>query len=373
MKLLLPLLSMSACLLTSATTESNHVRIAKSKKDKSPKSSKSPKSTKISKSGLPEINILMNTAFPMWEIDVNGNRVVTKACTVDSCEWNPFYVTKRYDGLHPDFGGHPTDLDVKYPFFGGSPFGGQPYSGTPHHCKKCDTDDIKAKECPKIVTVTDTGPDGPGHVPPHISLASLVRSVEGGIRLATIFDYDRYQCRVIPDVLLKMIRKEYPRVGMAAVDYPKPTTVEGGDFKYEFPSGNGLGNQTPPYADGPPHWCTAEMKATGHWDGVCPYVFEGPDAGKYRHPHIAYAALEVYLANKVMPSMCKKTWLQNNPQFLDSVIRSDTPFPTMDGDANGMKTVANWIGQPALPWTYDSGDPKTYPGPFSTETYFSQC
>jgi len=27
-------------------------------------------------------------------------------------------------------------------------------------------------------------------------------------------------------------------------------------------------------------------------------VFEGPDAGKYRYPHINYAVLEVHLANK---------------------------------------------------------------------------
>ena len=130
---------------------------------------------------VPEIGRLMNKAFPMWKVDDKGNRKKTKPCTVDSCEWNPFYVTKRYDGLHPDFGGHPTDIDVGYPFFGASPFGGQPYSGTPHHCKECDSDQIKAKTCPKIVTLTDKGPSGPGHVPPHISLASLTWYVQKGI------------------------------------------------------------------------------------------------------------------------------------------------------------------------------------------------
>ena len=57
---------------------------------------------------LPEIGSLIDIAFPMWEVDDQGHRVEKKDCTVDSCEWNPFYITKRYDGLHPDLGGHPT-------------------------------------------------------------------------------------------------------------------------------------------------------------------------------------------------------------------------------------------------------------------------
>ena len=145
---------------------------------KAKKSGKRQRMTKAKKKGkghkvVPEIGGLMNTAFPMWEVDAGGNRVTTKPCTVDSCEWNPHYVTKRYAGRHPDLGGHPTDLDVQYPFYGGAPFGGQPYQGTPHHCSRCAPDDIKAKDCPKIETMEDTGPSGPGHVPPHISLAAL--------------------------------------------------------------------------------------------------------------------------------------------------------------------------------------------------------
>ena len=79
---------------------------------------------------LPDINDLINIAFPMWEVDENGNRLEVKPCTVNSCEWNPYYITKRYDGLHPDLGGHPTDIDVGYAYFAGSPFAGQPYPGT---------------------------------------------------------------------------------------------------------------------------------------------------------------------------------------------------------------------------------------------------
>jgi len=307
---------------------------------------------------LPEIGSLMDIAFPMWEVDENGNRVETKDCTVESCEWNPFYVTKRYDGLHPDFGGHPTDNDVKYPFYASSPHEGQPYPGTPHHCPLDSSDDIKAKDCPKITNLSDYDGQGPGHVPPHISLASLTWGVEEELySMEDMFDYDTSECRIIPGVLFQMIREYFPRIEGEAVDYPPPIVPEGGDFQYEFPAGNGLDNQAPPYAGGPPHWCTQEMTDSGHWDGVCPYVFVGPDAGMYRHPHIALAALEVYLANMAMPDKCKVTWLENNPNFLDSDrISSDTPFPVMSNDDADPKSVENWIGQPVLPWNYTSGD-----------------
>ena len=304
---------------------------------------------------LPEINDLINIAFPMWEVDENGNRLEVKPCTVNSCEWNPYYITKRYDGLHPDLGGHPTDIDVGYAYFAGSPFAGQPYPGTPHHCPEDAPDDIKAGDCPKIETLTDEGPDGPGHVPPHIALASLTWAVQQSrFSLEEMF---ANECRVAPDVLLQMIRTYYPRTEGQKVSYPPPIVPEGGDYQYEFPSGNGLANQGPPYAPGPPHWCTEEMLATGHWDGVCPYVFEGPDAGKYRHPHIAFAALEVFLANRVNPRECRATWLQNNPDFLNPARgTTDTPFPLMDRDYAPPNTVENWLGQPVLPWDYDSGD-----------------
>jgi hypothetical protein len=312
---------------------------------------------------LPEIGSLIDIAFPMWEVDDQGHRVEKKDCTVDSCEWNPFYITKRYDGLHPDLGGHPTDNDVGYPFFASSPYEGQPYPGTPHHCPPDASDDIKAKDCPKITTLSDSvGGQGPGHVPPHISLAALTWAVEAGELYASmddLFDYDTSDCRVIPDMLFQMVREYFPRTEGVAVEYPPPIVPEGGDFQYEFPAGNGLENQAPPYAGGPPHWCTSEMTASGHWDGVCPYVYEGPDAGKYRHPHIALAALEVYLANMVMPEKCKVTWLENNPDFLDADrVSTETPFPVMSNDATNPDptTVENWLGQPVLPWNYTSGD-----------------
>jgi len=168
-----------------------------------------------------------------------------------------------------------------------------------------------------------------------------------------------------------MIRKYYPRVDGEKVPYPPPIIPEGGDFQYEFPAGNGIDNQNPPYAPGPPHWCTEEMYASGQWDGVCPYVFEGPDAGKYRHPHVAYAALEVFLAHKAMPGKCGETWLENNPEFLDvDRVTTDTPFPEMSNDYAPNTSVENWLGQPVLPWNYDAGPEKPVAGLVTTEFYY---
>jgi len=343
------------------------------KSAKATKGNKASKSSKKAKDVLPEIGSLMNTAFPMWDVDSEGARIGTTACSPESCQWNPFYVTKRYDGLHPKYGGHPTDIDVNYAFFGGSPFGGQPYQGTPHHCNTCDNDDIKISECPKIETLNDDGPYGPGHVPPHIALASLSWTVQNkGLSTKDMFDYEKYNCRVIPDVLFDMIRSYFPRVDGEKVKYPPPITAEGGDFQYEFPAGNGIDNQEPPYKPGPPHWCEEDFGGSGHWDGVCPYIFKGPDAGKYRHPHIAYAALEVYLANKLMPETCHTTWLENNPEFLDETrVTTDTPFPEMDNDAADDTTIENWIGQPVIPWNYVSGTSKAVPGLFATDFLFA--
>lgn len=181
-------------------------------------------------STLPEINDLMNIAFPMWEVNDKGVRKKVTECTVDACEWNPFYVTKRYDGLHPDFGGHPSDNDVKYAFFASSPYAGQPYPGTPHHCPPDAPDNITAGECPKIETTSDYGPEGPGHVPPHIGLASLTWAVRDELfSMEEMFDYDNYECRVIPNVLFQMVRNYYPRTEGEKVDYPPPIVPEGGE------------------------------------------------------------------------------------------------------------------------------------------------
>lgn len=50
-----------------------------------------------------------------------------------------------------------------------------------------------------------------------------------------------------------------------------------------------------------PHYCSEEVADAGNiWGDFCPYVHTGDNAGKYRHPHLALAALETWIANQCM-------------------------------------------------------------------------
>lgn len=62
------------------------------------------------------------------------------------------------------------------PFYAGSAFFGQACAGGNAHCPyDFPSDKINCATCGKIKTDNDDGPNGPGHVPPHIGLAALVR------------------------------------------------------------------------------------------------------------------------------------------------------------------------------------------------------
>jgi len=163
--------SFALFLTSQLVLSSNLVDAAEKLERRTKKEKKMNKPKKLTK--LPEIFGLIDAAFPMWEVNEKGGRVEKKGCKVKSCEWNPYYITKRYDGDHPDKGGHPTDLDVKYAFYYASPFLGQPFPGTPHHCPIDSPNTVTNKDCPKLITLSDDGPYLAGHVPPHIALAAL--------------------------------------------------------------------------------------------------------------------------------------------------------------------------------------------------------
>ena len=63
---------------------------------------------------------------------------------------------------------------------------------------------------------------------------------------------------------------------------------------------------------GSPHYCSKDAKAADTYNDFCPYIFFGPNRGQYRHPHIAFASVETYLANLVMPDKCGITWDDSN-------------------------------------------------------------
>ena len=154
------------------------------------------------------------------------------------------------------------------------------------------------------------------------------------------FDYDQNACRILPTKLLKIIRAYFPREANGDVYYPPPYSVAGGSYPLEFAnlSGGSCADAASKHPDagaldcfedhsgdaaslfpdavevgyGTPHYCSEEGAAAGVSSDYCPYISFGPNRGRYRHPHIAYSALETYLANKIMPDKCGPTWDDSN-------------------------------------------------------------
>merc|ERR1740138_1339753 len=60
-----------------------------------------------------------------------------------------------------------------------------------------------------------------------------------------------------------------------------------------------------------PHYCSKEAADADIWGDFCPYIHTGEDSGKYRHPHLALAAFELWIANKCNPAKCPTTWLES--------------------------------------------------------------
>lgn len=176
---------------------------------------------------------------------------------------------------------------------------------------------------------------------------------------AEAFDYEQNACRILPNVLLLMIREYYPRnneetttgsdlthhqnTPYSTTYYPPPYSDAGGSYPFEFVnlvgdtcqqekdahpnagelicfeqhSGRGNVKLYPSnlqIGHGSPHYCTVEgkEKAVDVYNGFCPYIFFGPNRGKYRHPHIAFASVETYLAHLLMPEKCGTTWDDSN-------------------------------------------------------------
>ena len=136
-----------------------------------------------------------------------------------------------------------------------------------------------------------------------------------------------------------LIRLYYPRGADGKAYYPPPFSNAGGAYPLEFVNlaGESCNNEKekhpnagalecfedhtgavsefPDYLEvghGSPHYCTKDgIKADVNPD-YCPYIFFGKNRGKYRHPHIAFAALETFLAHEIIPENCTTTWDDSN-------------------------------------------------------------
>jgi len=311
----------------------------------------------------PSWTAFVAAVFPTWCIDENENRLTDIETCADGTpngRWDPLYLTKWHGGSDPALGGYPTDVDTRYPFYYASAFMGQACAGGNAHCSfDFDGTTHGCQECGKIVTDNDDGPNGPGHVPPHIGLAALTRAYyDGGFGdVSSWFDYSQNGCRVLPNTLLPMIRKYFPRNEDGSNSYPGPFTVDGGpggpgSVSYPYPlefvnlvgdsctagaecyeqHSEGTADDFPDYLQpghGSPHYCSKEAKGAGVNNDWCPYIFFGPNRGQYRHPHIAFAAVETWLANKVMPDKCGPTWDDNDGKTYPYTPDNSIAFPKM--------------------------------------------
>lgn len=227
---------------------------------------------------------------------------------------------------------YPSPIDTHYIFEQAAPFLGQPGAGSPHHCPLDAPADQKVQECPKVGTLSDDDAIfGAGHIPPWIPLRALRDSyLECDADITEWFDFDNHECRVKPEVLLSLVRKFYPRNGDGIADYPPPVFPGTPEYyPYEYPS-----------PQGPPHWCNEAFQAEGQWADWCPYVFEGEDMGLYRHPHIALASLEQYLASVAIPDKCGLEWDSEYP------LTPDSSWDWVDMESDDPKS------QPVVPYSW---------------------
>jgi len=360
----------------------------------------------------------VEAAFPTWCIDENETRQTEKETCDDGTingRYDPLYLTKWHSGEDPSLGGYPTNLDTRYPFEFASGFFGQSGAGSPHHCPfDFDNANANPKTCPKVIVDNDIGPDGPGHIPPHISLAALTRAYHEGTfgDVEDWFDVEQHGCRVLPTVLLSMIRKYFPRDPVdGSASYPPPFTDLGGPSfanmtNYPYPlefvnlvgdscdaekakrpgafvdcyethspnMGPGSENDFPDYLDaghGSPHFCTQDGKDADVSNDWCPYIFFGPNRGKYRHPHIAFSALEVFLANQAGVEGCGTTWDDNDGKYFPATPDTSAAFPKMEEvDGHPDDPEQPKLNKCGFIWPGDDGDKrKAVPGVFNIELY----
>lgn len=350
---------------------------------------------------LPPIAELIERAYPTWCTDANENRITNVNSCADGSpngRFTPLYFHK-YPGIgkDPALGAYPTPIDTRYPFENASPFFGQVGAGSIYHCPaNFDGNTLNYKtHCPKVITRDDNGVEGAGHIAPHIALAAATRAYndEYFFPLSDWFDFDTNACHIQPHILLKLIRKYYPRdPSTGETYYPPPHSEKGGAYPLEFR--NMIGDtckSDQPELDGEllcfddhsggaglypdylavghdsPRYCTKEAIAADVPTDWCPYIFFGPNRGKYRHPHIGFSSLETYLANMVMKEECGTTWDDSAyPPPAEEGTHLHFPEMTTGGMGEPQPVVKDdswvWPGPDGLPL-------RAVPGKFSVYNY----
>jgi len=311
--------------------------LGKNMKKKKKKSKCEFKPLPIKKSDFrePRWERIIAKAFPPWELPENGCPRLTELGgeleegyetfpTPEEGKFNPCYYTKAFAGLDPEFGGYPTPIDTHYPYEFAAPFLKQPGDGSVHHCAIDADNSVDIGGCPKLgqcpgekdcAVVTDEY--GIGHIPPFVPLAAIKNAYNScDVKCDEWFDYDTNGCNIKKSALDALVLDEFgveAEDGKMVVKFQPPILLDGKPsstyYRLEY---IGEGNVCDAGNCRGPHYCSEEVANAGNiWGDFCPYVETGKNSGQYRHPHIALAALELWIANQCMPKKCPTKWLDS--------------------------------------------------------------
>jgi len=380
-------------LFSTIAYQANASSYSRTKASKTSKTSKTSKSSKKSRSRQcplkpipiledgfddePDWSAIIEIAFPPWDTPENGcPRLDALGGTLVSGfedfpeavanKFNSCYYTKAFAGLDPSKGGYPTPIDTHYPYEFAAPFLKQPGDGSVHHCNT-DDNTVDIGSCPKLgntcgkdcAKITDDY--GIGHIPPFVPLAA-VRNAYSSCGAKNIcsdwFNFNTNGCNIKKSVLDDLV---YDQFGNGdEIRFPGPVIIDGEPsstyFRLEY------GGESPACDGGNcrgPHYCTEDVADEGNiWGDFCPYVHTGPNSGKYRHPHIALAALELWIANQCMPENCPAQWL-DSPNGQGYATNGETAtsitWSKMDDEEDQMS-------QPAVPYMWPTDGSGIYPG-----------
>jgi hypothetical protein len=330
----------------------------------------------------PDWHAIIEIAFPPWNTFDNGCPRLTEIGgelemdhktfpTPEEGKFNPCYYTKAFAGLDPMLGGYPTPIDTKYFYEFAAPFFKQPGDGSTHHCAMNAPPNTKIQSCPKVAPKCDDGAKdcnkitdefGIGHVPPFVPLAALKNAYMGcGEDVCEWFNDDIDPCSIKKSVLDKLVHDTFgTEVGTIEFTPPKilpnlpATDPKSTYYKLE-------------YLDDPdackdnncrgPHYCSKAAAEEDIWGDFCPYIHTGEDSGLYRHPHVALAALELWIANLCKPTVCPSTWLDspNGKDYGDKTKSTSITWAEMDDNNSTM-------AQPVVPYKWPNSGDGIYPG-----------
>ena len=201
-----------------------------------------------------------------------------------------------------------------------------------------------------------------GHVPPFVPLAAVKNAVLAGKEdVCEWFDADVHQCNIPKSVLDRLVVDTFevdgtikftpPKIlpGLPAWD-PKSTY-----YKLEY-----LGDPVA-CADNNcrgPHYCSKAAAEEDVWGDFCPYIHTGENSGLYRHPHVALAAFELWIANKCKPKECPSTWLDSpNAKDYGADAKKSTSITWSEMDDN-----SDPMAQPIVPYQWPNAGDGIYPG-----------